>query len=190
LFIDRFFILRNLKKFYFKLREDFYHSYLYHKGIAFKNLKARTEDADPQDKEVPMDKSKKNTVIIDNKKRNNIVYYKKGQIFIENKNKSDSFSITEDQNFSKNKILLDTSNKNIIRIDNNSKDKRVTYDKNNIVITITDKKKFKYRDNALEQPVALVLQKPLFGFFINSIIKTNTSFINFAFLSQEFKRLF
>jgi hypothetical protein len=173
-----------------KLRQDFYNNFLYNKGISFKLLKTRIEHADLQDKEAPIDKTKKNTVIIENKDRNKFVYYKKGQIIIQNKNKTklSNSVIIEQQDISKNKIILDTSIKNKIIIDNTAKDKRVIYDKNNIVIEIRDKKKSKNRGNDLEQPVALILKKPLFGFFLNSLVN-NISFLNFAFLSQAFKKL-
>ena len=145
MFLDRFVVLRDLNKFYFKFRKALYYNYLYNKGISFKMLKKRIKFADPQDKPAPVDKSKKNTVIIDNKDRNKFVYYRKGQIIIENKdkNKSNNSIIIDNQIKGKNKIILDTTNKNKIIIDNKDKNKRVSYDRNKIMIESVDKKKKK-----------------------------------------------
>ena len=191
MFLDRFVVLRDLNKFYFKFRKALYYNYLYNKGISFKMLKKRIKFADPQDKRAPVDKSKKNTVIIDNKDRNKFVYYRKGQIIIENKNKNKSNNsiIIDNQIKSKNKIILDTTNKNKIIIDNKDKNKRVSYDRNKIMIESVDKKKKKFRINDLDQPVSLILKKPAFGLFLNSLNKNDYSIFNLAFLSKEFKKL-
>ena len=187
MFLDRFLILRDWEHFYLNFRNDVYYNYFYLNGISLKMLKHRTKFKDLQDKEPKIDKNK-NIISVLNKNRKLVVYYEKNNIIIATRNKKNNYFFIDNklnQNV-KNKIRWTIRDKNKIIINNKDKNKKFYFTKN--TINIETKNKYEFRINSLNEPVSFILQKPDFGFFLNSLNNNNFSTFNLGFLSNLFKK--